>query len=102
MITIDRRLIPEENLAEAERELMDTLSSVRGTQWEVSNIHRNATVPPLHDPITGQLADILKDVTGQTGQYGEMDQGTSAHRRPGVGSQALRPGNHSRRLWHPR
>ena len=38
VITVDRRLIPEENVAEAERELMDTLSSVKGVQWEVSSI----------------------------------------------------------------
>ena len=75
VITIDRRLIPEENLPEAERELMDTLSSVKGVQWEVSSIHRNATVPPLHDPVTGKLADILKEVTGHTGQFGEMGSG---------------------------
>ena len=54
---------------------MDTLSSVKGVQWEISSIGRNATVPPLHDPITGRLADILKEVTGHTGQYGEMGSG---------------------------
>ena len=75
VITVDRRLIPEENLAEAERELMETLSSVKGVQWEVSSITRNATVPPLHDPVTRELADILKEVTGHTGQYGEMGSG---------------------------
>jgi succinyl-diaminopimelate desuccinylase len=75
VITVDRRLIPEEDIAEAERELMDTLSSVKGVHWAISSIHRNATVPPLHDPVTGQLADILREVIGHTGQYGEMGSG---------------------------
>jgi succinyl-diaminopimelate desuccinylase len=75
VISIDRRLIPEENVAAAEKELMQTLSSVKDVQWEISSISRIPTVPPLHDPITGQLAEILKEVTGHTGQYGEMGSG---------------------------
>jgi len=75
VISIDRRLIPEENVAAAEKELMQTLSSVKDVQWEISSISRIDTVPPLRDPITGQLADILKEVTGHTGQYGEMGSG---------------------------
>ena len=75
VISVDRRLIPEENVAAAEKELMQTLSSVKGVQWEISSIGRIDTVPPLHDPITGQLAAILKEVTGHTGQYGEMGSG---------------------------
>jgi succinyl-diaminopimelate desuccinylase len=75
VISVDRRLIPEENVAAAEKELMQTLSAVKGVQWEISSIGRIDTVPPLHDPITGQLAAILKEVTGHTGQYGEMGSG---------------------------
>ena len=75
VISVDRRLIPEENAAEAEKELMQTLSSVKGVQWEIASLSRIDTVPPLHDPITGRLADILKEVTGHTGQYGEMGSG---------------------------
>lgn len=75
VITIDRRLIPEEDIVEAERELMEALSSVDGVQWDVPSISRNPTVPPLDDPVTGQLAGILRDVTGQAGEYGEMGSG---------------------------
>lgn len=75
VITIDRRLIPEESIADAEKELMDTLSSVKGVRWEIANATRNRTVPPLHDQVTTQLADILKDVTGHSGEYGEMGSG---------------------------
>lgn len=75
VITVDRRLIPEESLAEAEKELMEALSSVGGVQWDTPGITRNPTVPPLDDPITGELAGILDEVTGHTGQYGEMGSG---------------------------
>lgn len=75
IISVDRRLIPEENVAEAEKELMQTLSSVKGVQWEIASISHIDTVPPLRDPITGRLADILKEVTGHSGQYGEMGSG---------------------------
>ena len=75
VISVDRRLIPEENVAEAENELMQTLSAVKGVRWEISSISQIDTVPPLRDPITGRLADILKEVTGHTGQYGEMGSG---------------------------
>jgi acetylornithine deacetylase/succinyl-diaminopimelate desuccinylase-like protein len=75
VITVDRRLIPEEDVVEAERELMEALSSVSGVQWDIPGITRNPTVPPLVDPVTGQLAEILREVTGHTGQYGEMGSG---------------------------
>ncbi len=75
IITVDRRLIPEEDIAEAERELMETLSSVGGVEWDIPTITRNPTVPPLNDPIAGELSDILKEVSGQSGQYGEMGSG---------------------------
>jgi len=75
IISVDRRLIPEENVAEAEKELLQTLSSVKGVQWEIASNSHIDTVAPLRDPVTGQLADILKEVTGHTGQYGEMGSG---------------------------
>ena len=75
LISLDRRLIPEENLEEAERELMDTLSSVRDVGWEVEQVFRIPTVPPCEDPIVDELAEIIKEVTGQTGKFGEMGSG---------------------------
>ncbi len=75
LISIDRRLIPEENLADAERELMQTISSARGVRWEVVRIFRIPTVPPVQDPIVEELANIIKQVTGTTGKYGEMGSG---------------------------
>ncbi len=75
VITVDRRLIPEEDVVEAERELMEALSSARGVEWDIPSISRNPTVPPLNDPIAGDLAEILRQVTGHSGQYGEMGSG---------------------------
>jgi succinyl-diaminopimelate desuccinylase len=75
LISLDRRLIPEENLEEAEEELMDTLSSVKGVEWEVERVFRIPTVPPCQDPIVDELAQTIKEVTGQSGKFGEMGSG---------------------------
>ena len=79
LISVDRRLIPEENLEEAEKELRDTLSSVEGVEWEIAKIHRIPTVPPCQAPIVDQLAGIIKDTTGQSGKFGEMGSGDLPH-----------------------
>lgn len=75
IISVDRRLIPEETVEEAERELMQTLSSVEGVRWEIGDVVRIPTLPPLRDPIVDELAGIIREVTGQTGAYGEMGSG---------------------------
>ena len=38
IVSIDRRLIPEENLEDARKELLDVLSSVPGVDWELERI----------------------------------------------------------------
>lgn len=75
LISIDRRLIPEENLEEAEKELMGTLADVPGVRWEVARTFRIPTVPPLDDPAVAELAATIKEATGSTGIYGEMGSG---------------------------
>jgi succinyl-diaminopimelate desuccinylase len=75
LISLDRRLIPEENLEEAEEELMDTLSSVKEVEWQVERVFRIPTVPPCQDAIVDELAQIIKEVTGQSGKLGEMGSG---------------------------
>ncbi|MCX6000279.1 MAG: M20/M25/M40 family metallo-hydrolase [Chloroflexi bacterium] len=79
LISIDRRLIPEETVADAEKELMETLRSVRGVDWEVVEVLRIPTVPPCEAPIVDELARVIKDVTGKTGKYGEMGSGDLSH-----------------------
>ncbi|MFH0913745.1 MAG: M20/M25/M40 family metallo-hydrolase [Chloroflexota bacterium] len=75
-ITIDRRLIPEENLEEAEAELMSTLSSVEGVNWEVAQAFHIPTLPPLEDPIVSELVKTIEGVTGEkSGSFGEMGSG---------------------------
>ena len=75
VISVDRRLIPEERVEEAERELMETLGGIRDVEWEIADVQRVPTVPPVIDPIVDELANIILEVTGQTGKYGEMGSG---------------------------
>ncbi len=75
VISVDRRLIPEEKVEEAEKELLQTLHGVQGVKWEMGNVQRIPTVPPVRDPIVDDLAAIILDITGQTGKYGEMGSG---------------------------
>lgn len=75
VISVDRRLIPEENLDEAEREIMEALNTVRGVDWEASKTMSIPTIPPCEDPIVDELAAVIKKVTGRDGCYGEMGSG---------------------------
>ncbi len=74
LISVDRRLIPEEGIREAKKELIDTLRSVKGVKWEISEI---LEIPPcfVEDPITDKLALAIENVTGETGKYGTMGSG---------------------------
>jgi len=75
IISIDRRLIPEENAAEARGEILDTLSGVPGVEWEIDKEYSIPTIPPCVDPVVDILADIIKATTGKSGKYGEMGSG---------------------------
>jgi succinyl-diaminopimelate desuccinylase len=75
-ISIDRRLIPEENVEDAEKEIMDALRPIENVTWAVEHVFRIPTVPALNeDPITDKLSKLIKAVTGSTGRYGEMGSG---------------------------
>ncbi len=75
VITIDRRLIPEENLADAEKEILDALAQVPGVDWEVQSRFSIPPLPPCRDAIVDELAAAIKKVHGTTGKYGEMGSG---------------------------
>jgi succinyl-diaminopimelate desuccinylase len=75
VITIDRRLIPEENIADARKEILDTLAAVKDVRWEIFSESSIPTVPPCDDPVTDKLAGVLKEVTGEGGKFGEMGSG---------------------------
>jgi succinyl-diaminopimelate desuccinylase len=79
IISIDRRLIPEENINDARKEILETLSAVPGVTWEIASEFAIPTVPPCSDPITDELEKIMKEVTGEKGKYGEMGSGDLAN-----------------------
>lgn len=74
LISVDRRVIPEEDLTKVEEELMGALKSVRGVQWEVSKIIKIPGFSVEH-PFLDELARIIKEVTGTSGKYGIMGSG---------------------------
>ena len=79
LISIDRRLIPEENLEDAKKELFDTLASVPGVSWQPERIYGIPTVPPADDLIVDRLAGILADTIGEGNKFGAMGSGDLSH-----------------------
>jgi succinyl-diaminopimelate desuccinylase len=75
IISVDRRLIPEENLDAARQEILETLKTVKDVDWKISSETTIASLASADDPLTDKLAGILKDVIGGGGQYGEMGSG---------------------------
>jgi len=74
-LSIDRRLIPEENLEDARKELLDTLNSIPGVTWEISSEYTIPTTPPCEDPLVDALDNIIREVNGESGKFGEMGSG---------------------------
>ncbi len=72
---------------EAKKELMDTLSSVKGVKWDTGRVSVIPPVPPCDDPLADELALLIKDVTGQTGKFGEMGSGDLPHIVRGWGAK---------------
>lgn len=87
VISVDRRLIPEENLENARNELEGALASVPGVKWEFERIFTIPTVPPRDDPLIDKLAGIIKDITGWGGKFGEMGSGDLPHIVAGWGGK---------------
>jgi succinyl-diaminopimelate desuccinylase len=75
VISVDRRLIPEENLADAEKEIMETLAKVKGVNWEINRVMTIPTQPPCDDEVVRELEAVIKQVCGHGGAYGEMGSG---------------------------
>jgi succinyl-diaminopimelate desuccinylase len=75
VISIDRRLIPEENIVDARKEILETLSGVKGVDWELLSEMNIPTVSSCEDKITHELAAVLKEVTGEGFKFGEMGSG---------------------------
>lgn len=79
IISIDRRLIPEENLEYAMKELVDTLSSVPDVKWEIKRVSTIPPVPSCEDPVVDELSLLIEKVTGEGGKFGEMGSGDLPH-----------------------
>jgi len=75
LISIDRRLIPEENVEKARKELLDTLSSVPDVVWEIEREVLLPPVLPCEDPLIDELVAVVKETTGQGGKFGMMGSG---------------------------
>jgi succinyl-diaminopimelate desuccinylase len=78
-ISVDRRLIPEENLEDARKELLDTLASVPGVTWQLERVYDIPTVPPASDPVIDRVAGIIGDTIGEANKFGEMGSGDLSH-----------------------
>lgn len=73
VISMARRIIPEENVDKCKEEIMAALRSVPNVRWEEKTILRSPTFPDTYnEPETDKLAALFKDVTGSTGKYGQM------------------------------
>ena len=78
-LSVDRRLIPEENMEDAKEELLNTLASVPGVTWELERVFSIPTVPPCNDPVIDRLVGIIGDTIGQGNKFGEMGSGDLSH-----------------------
>jgi acetylornithine deacetylase/succinyl-diaminopimelate desuccinylase-like protein len=79
LISVDRRLIPEETMEDAKKELLDTMASVPGVTWELERVFSIPTVPPNDDPIVDRLAEVIRDTIGEGNKFGEMGSGDFLH-----------------------
>ena len=89
LISVDRRLIPEENLEDARQELLDTLASVPGVTWQLEHVHGIPTVPPAAGPIVDRLARAVAGTIGEGSKFGEMGSGDLSHIIAGWGGKAF-------------
>ena len=55
--------------------IIDALLAVPDVNWEIEREFAIPTVTPCEDPITDELSEIIKAVTGRSGKYGEMGSG---------------------------
>ena len=75
LISIDRRLIPEENPAEAREEILEIISSVPDVDWEIADEFKVPPIPPVEDPMVDELDMIIEEISGRSGKYGMMGSG---------------------------
>jgi len=89
VISVDRRLIPEENLEDARKELLATLASVPGVTWQLERVYAIPTVPPAAGPIIDRLTGAVAATAGEGNKFGEMGSGDLSHIVAGWGCEAF-------------
>jgi succinyl-diaminopimelate desuccinylase len=73
VITIARRIIPEENIDVCEQEIRTVLATVPNVRYDAKVTERHPTVRDTYDePIADELVKIIRDVAGEAGKYGAM------------------------------
>lgn len=73
VITLARRILPEEDIDFVEHEIIYALHSVPGVQWDIKRVNFVRPFPPTFDePEAEKLSGIVEQVTGKTGKYGAM------------------------------
>jgi succinyl-diaminopimelate desuccinylase len=75
VISIDRRLIPEEKVEDARSEIIAALNEVQNIKWKISSELVIDSQEPCDNPITDKLSSIMKNVIGEGGKFGEMGSG---------------------------
>jgi succinyl-diaminopimelate desuccinylase len=75
VISVDRRLIPEEKIPASRQEIIEALNSVPDVNWEITSEFVIPAQEPCDDPITDRLSLIMQAVIGEGGKYGEMGSG---------------------------
>jgi len=92
LISVDRRLIPEEAIEDAKKELLDTMASVPGVTWELERVFSIPAVPPNNDPIVDRLTGSIRDTIGEGSKCGEMGSGDFLHIVASWGGQVFGTG----------
>jgi succinyl-diaminopimelate desuccinylase len=73
VISLARRILPEENLETVENEILNSLRSVDGVRWDIKPTLCVRPFPStLDEPEADKLERTVRQVTGKTGRYGAM------------------------------
>lgn len=73
VITIARRIIPEENIDDCEKEIRAALATVSNVRYDAKVAERHPTVRDTYDePVANELLKIMRDVIGPADKYGSM------------------------------
>lgn len=73
VISLARRILPEEDIDIVEQEIIGALHSVPGVRWDIKRTNFIRPFPPtIDEPEVEKLSGIVEQITGKTGKYGAM------------------------------